>query len=441
VVSATRTRVRQKAKGPIAPEFGARVRELRTARAMTQAQLAGEDFTKGFISLVETGRTRMSLRAAEIIAARLGVPVVALLATPGSSDQQRAELAVLRAEAELAAGNPQRALQLTENVEQHSSGVLRARAQRLRGRALNEASKSRDAIRLLDEALRTFRDARERELVVRTTYDLAVAHGRLDEHAESLNLALECERALRNGELVDRTLELQVLAYIAAKLVELGDFASADLRAERARALAEDIADPRALGTLYESLAATREQQGDLDGALRFARKAMEAHRQLGNEASVALSWNTIGWVLQRRGSFSRSAEALQRAERMATEQGDGRLQAYVLQTRAELELARGRFDAAMELAEASIAHPQASERCRALSKLIRAESLAKGDAPLGKVNRAFVEAIDALEPFGRRQVARAYRALFDVLTARGQLRDANVAAQKALAFSQPAIS
>ena len=33
-----------------------RLRQLRQATGITQAQLAGRDFSKGFISLVETGR-------------------------------------------------------------------------------------------------------------------------------------------------------------------------------------------------------------------------------------------------------------------------------------------------------------------------------------------------------------------------------------------------
>jgi RNA polymerase sigma factor (sigma-70 family) len=75
--------VHQKAKGPVDPALGKKIRDIRLARGMTQAQLAGEDFTKGFISLVETGRTRISLRAGEIFAARLGVPMSVLI--PGGS--------------------------------------------------------------------------------------------------------------------------------------------------------------------------------------------------------------------------------------------------------------------------------------------------------------------------------------------------------------------
>lgn len=62
-------------RGPSIGPSGSGVRELRLAAQMTQADIAGDDLTKGFISLLETGRTRMSLRAAQIITGRLHVPV------------------------------------------------------------------------------------------------------------------------------------------------------------------------------------------------------------------------------------------------------------------------------------------------------------------------------------------------------------------------------
>jgi len=49
---------------------------------MTQAQLAGPDFSKGYVSLVESGQTRISLRAARILARRLKVPLHVLLGEP-----------------------------------------------------------------------------------------------------------------------------------------------------------------------------------------------------------------------------------------------------------------------------------------------------------------------------------------------------------------------
>jgi transcriptional regulator with XRE-family HTH domain len=81
--------VRQRAKGPIDPRFGQRLRQLRQATGITQAQLAGRDFSKGFISLVETGRARASLRAAELFAERLRVPLAELVDPSASTVQSR----------------------------------------------------------------------------------------------------------------------------------------------------------------------------------------------------------------------------------------------------------------------------------------------------------------------------------------------------------------
>ena len=48
------------------------MREARRERGMSQAQLAGEELTKGFISQVESGLVRPSVRSLQILAARLG---------------------------------------------------------------------------------------------------------------------------------------------------------------------------------------------------------------------------------------------------------------------------------------------------------------------------------------------------------------------------------
>ena len=95
---------------------------------MTQAQLAGRDFSKGFVSLVETGRARASLRAAQLFAERLRVPLAELVdPSPGGvqprlrgllaraarieaaladAERVRAELASARAELERELGTP-----------------------------------------------------------------------------------------------------------------------------------------------------------------------------------------------------------------------------------------------------------------------------------------------------------------------------------------------
>jgi hypothetical protein len=45
---------------------------------------------------------------------------------------------------------------------------------------------------------------------------------------------------------------------------------------------------------MYESLAVTQQQKGDLEAALAYARKSLAAYEELGNRASIGSSWNTL---------------------------------------------------------------------------------------------------------------------------------------------------
>ena len=433
--------VRQKAKGPIDPAMGQRVRELRIARSLTQAELAGSDFTKGFVSLVEGGRTRMSLRAAAIFASRLGVGVGDLVASGAGGGGSSAELGLLQAEGHLGAGRFAEALEVAGKLGRNVQGATRARPARVHGRALLELGRPKEAVIVFDEALRLFRSAGQRDLAARALFDLARTHAALDAHGEALNLALQCEHALAAGDIIDRTLELKVLAFLTSMLVLVGDFTAADLRSERARALAEDVTDPRTLADLYENLTVTRQRLGDLDAALTYARRAVAAYEDLGRTQDIGSTWNTLGWVYVQRGQASRAADALARAEKIARDTSDVRLMGYVLQNRAQLELLRDDPDAAVALADQSIALEGVSERCRALSKLVRARALARTKSTPAAVRTAFTQAARALEPFGDRVAARAYTAEFEALNERGLHRDASRAAKSALELLRPLLT
>lgn len=57
------------------PRVGQKVRALRKEMGMTQQDLAGDEFTKSFISQIEKNHARPSLRSLQIIADRLGKPI------------------------------------------------------------------------------------------------------------------------------------------------------------------------------------------------------------------------------------------------------------------------------------------------------------------------------------------------------------------------------
>jgi tetratricopeptide (TPR) repeat protein len=422
-------------RNPPDPLIAARIRALREAARMTQAELAGKDFSKGFISLLETGRNGVSLRAARVLAARLGVSVDELLRPERLAGDRELELAMTRAEADLAAGRLDDALASAAPAAKSARNDVRARYARLKGRVLLAKDDAKNAVADLADAARLFRQERQRDLAARTLFDLAQAYARCEVPGEAVTYGLQCEQAINAGDLVDASLEMRLMAFLAGLFVTMGDLTSADLRIERARRLAEDIAEPNGAGNLYYHLAVLRQDEGDPESALRFALKALEAYEHLGVAAHIGSVWNTIGWIHVQRRQFDQANVALGRAAALAVGSGDDRLAAYVLQTRAELSLARGDATDALRLAQESIDQPSASLRCRATSLLVRAQALAASDATTGSVRQAFADAARAVEPFGRDLSVRVRRSEFTAMVDRGASRYAIAAASAALAL------
>src|SRR5881396_4004898 len=79
--------------------LGERVRELRIAAGMTQTELAGERFSKEYVSQIERGKTRPTQETLAWIAERLGVDVSYLETGQSWDEYAEAEAAVVRAEA------------------------------------------------------------------------------------------------------------------------------------------------------------------------------------------------------------------------------------------------------------------------------------------------------------------------------------------------------
>src|SRR5258708_2168499 len=415
----THRRVGQRSKGPIDPRLGARIRELRVARGMTQATLAGHDFTKGFISLLETGRTRASMRATEILAHRLGTSAPELISSGGRGGAE-VDLMVIRADQHVAAGRPQDAIELMDRAISDSSGVLRARALRIRGRALVEAGRPREAIAALEEAARAFESLGEREMVIRTTYDRAVAHAHLDEPGNALALALESEASLRAGGFVDRTLELQVRSLLAATFARAGDLESADQQARLALDLASDVVDTDALATLYSTLSVTRQRMGDIDSALGYARQSLALYEGLGRQRAVGQMWHNVAGIHIAKGDLRRATEAIGRADRIAADAQLPGLQARLLALRAELALAERKSAEAERLAAAGTTHASAAAVTRAGGLIARLKVRAAAKAPAGALQAIFDQATAALADEPPPIRAAAHAAYAEILSRRG---------------------
>src|SRR5437764_6180553 len=90
--------------------LGERLRQLRVAAGLTQSDLAGERFSKEYVSQIERGKTRPTRETVEWLAIRLGVDPSFLASGVSADERGRMEATLTRAEALTEAGDYHEAL-------------------------------------------------------------------------------------------------------------------------------------------------------------------------------------------------------------------------------------------------------------------------------------------------------------------------------------------
>src|SRR5881394_3267480 len=83
---------------PAGARLGERLRQLRVAAGLTQSDLAGERFSKEYVSQIERGKTRPTRETVEWLAVRLGVDPGFLANGDATDERGRLEGALARAE-------------------------------------------------------------------------------------------------------------------------------------------------------------------------------------------------------------------------------------------------------------------------------------------------------------------------------------------------------
>src|ERR1700755_628002 len=96
--------------------LGTRLRQLRVAAGLTQSDLAGDRFSKEYVSQIERGKTRPTPQTLSWIAERLGVDTSYLETGQSWEEYAGVEAAVVRAEAAVEGQHFEDALEALENV-------------------------------------------------------------------------------------------------------------------------------------------------------------------------------------------------------------------------------------------------------------------------------------------------------------------------------------
>ncbi len=428
------------------PPLGARVRQLRVNRGMTQTELAGERFSKEYVSQIERGKTRPTQETVAWLAARLGVDE-SFLETGVSSDAvERTATLVARAEAAVQsrrydeaaaivrgidrsdlAATPEfelRALLVEASAETDAGRVRRAIAVFERARALVEAPRFTDveradvlyrlgccrvklssfvtAVALFDQAL--LLAERSGLACDRLRSRIHQWRARCRQHQRDWQAAREdVERAVELAEgLSDR--ETTAHAYFQASVVaeRQGRWVVARSYAERARALYEEISDRENLGKMLNNLGGLTFLLGRPDEAIDYLKDAFRVALELGRDIDAGFAVSSLAQVHLRTGDAEVAEEQARHALRLL---GDDE-QAVEEVGNAQLVLGRSLLEQSrLDEAEETFALAEASFDRLASASHRAAAWLARGDlaARRGDVDAAaalYRNAAEALQDF-----------------------------------------
>jgi transcriptional regulator with XRE-family HTH domain len=299
-------------------DVGARIRSLRTAKGLTQAQLADPLYTKAYISMLESGRTRASMKALEHIAGVLGVKPSDLLG--GTSSPSAPQFEFLEARRLMEEGRGGEALPILESLEDGLTAADQLVRLRYLAIAYNATGKPKQAFPVIERAERmaTLLDNSEEKIRIKAV--LANAHHRTYAYDESIRLLKECITACDNGVVKDSGFHFRRLVELAMALTNSRDSRQALTMYEKAIELAEQFSDRPSLAALYAGMAKNFQNEGDLEAAIKYNTKSLQLYEELGLMSQVACTLDNAALLYADYGNRERARECLERAKALASE-------------------------------------------------------------------------------------------------------------------------
>ncbi|HEX7471517.1 MAG TPA: helix-turn-helix domain-containing protein [Candidatus Limnocylindrales bacterium] len=387
---------------PLAASIGLRLRAARRRAGLTQQVLAGERYTKAYISALETGVAKPSMAALNYLAGRLGMPASAFIAdtetawTRLDADLQLAQsdfAAAADGYGDLLAAEPNRA---------DRAGLLAGLAE-----ALVRLDRGAEAIRAASESIAIYEELGRPAERINAQYWLASGHHAVDNEDEARSLLREILDATRADDPPDPMQRVRIL--IALGIVEMGagrsEAAVAYLR--EADGLSGEL-DIRRQATFLYAIATAYRRAGDQEAAIRAGTQSLALFKSAEAGIELAGIANHLALAYLDSGSRDRAAEMARLGRASAIKASDSRLLAHIADTQARIELAGGDLATASRHADEAIALSRRTENRPALldAMVTKARILLDGDDALA-ATALLAEAADIVctsGPVGRRK-------------------------------------
>ena len=412
-----------------AETIGQRLRRLRHERGLSQRELSSPGVSYAYISRIEAGARRPSVKALRMLAKKLGVSADYLETGSEIRDVDQRELRIADAELELRltddpAEAERKLKQLRDEAVAAGDIVAAARTYIALGLAAAAAGRNADAIERLEAGLDLAPIAPSGRPDVFATLGRAyAATSRPDKAVEVFERSLE---EVEHDAPEDVAAQIRFTTYLSFALTDLGDLDRAQSVLDAALEKADAMTDAYSRVRLYWGLARLNDLQGRPAAALDYVRRAIALLAVTDDTLHLARAHLLCGDILMAQGRAEEAGRNFDLAEQLFGPNPEPVDIAglYTDQARRAAQLGDGeeatrRAQAALEAVGDEYPH----ERGNALW------ALAEGHALTGDTDAAhdsFQQATSLLEKEGhRRDYVEAYRAWGKFLRRAGREEEA----------------
>jgi tetratricopeptide (TPR) repeat protein len=336
--------------------LGERLRQLRIAAGMTQTELAGERFSKEYVSQIERGKTRPTPETIQWLSDRLGVDPGFLANGVSADERGRVDAALARCDALVEARRNDEALAEFERIRSAvtATGLPELEVRALSGEAIVRLRRGevRNGIELLERAralteANSFSDVERADVLFR----LGVGRFMLNSVQTAIALFDEALKLAERSEIPSDQLRSNILSWRSRCYRRRRDFEAAREDVERALELAESLNDTRTTAEVYFQASIIADREGRWVLARSYAERAKSAYEELADRGNLGRLLNNLGGINFLLGHPDEALALLKDAVRIALEVGNDAEAAHGVNGIAQVHLRTGDVQLAEEQA------------------------------------------------------------------------------------------
>jgi tetratricopeptide (TPR) repeat protein len=345
---------------PAAMRLGERVRQLRVAAGMTQTDLAGDRFSKEYVSQIERGKTRPTQETVEWLAERLSVDPAFLASGVSTDERGKVEALLSRAEALTQSHRYKEAIEAYDDVRSAVSATnapeLAVRARSGEAWARMQEGDPRRGVELLAEARSlaesdAFSDLDRADIVFR----LAACRFKVSSTGTAIALFGEALALAERSGLPCDVLRADIFQWRSRCHRRQRDFEAAREDAERALELAQGLDDRRKMADAYFQASLVAERTGHWVLSRTYAEQAKSLFQELDDERTVGRLLNNLGGLSLLLGKPHEAIEQLKASFAVAVETDEQADAGQAVNGLATVHLHLGDWEAAEENAREAL--------------------------------------------------------------------------------------